>query len=271
MTAAELTPDAAAFLAESATLHALLAPLDAAALTQPTLFKGWSLERIIGHLHFWNHAAHASMTDEAAFSTLLTATMPAIRSGGLGQAEAGWLNGLTGPALISEWFAFAATLATTVSSLDPALRVRWVGPDMSVRSSITARLMESWAHGQAAFDALGAERQNRDSIRGIVVLGYNTYGWTFRNRGLEEPAPKPFLSLTAPSGAVWEFGDPDCPQRITGTAEEFCQIVTQVRNIADTQLSVTEGSAQQWLTIAQCFAGPPETPPAPGARCRSGS
>ena len=57
-------------------------------------------------------------------------------------------------------------------------------------------------------------------------------------------------------------------QLIEGSATEFCQVVTQVRNIADTRLKVAGEAATRWMAIAQCFAGPPETPPAPGSRFR---
>ena len=30
--------------------------------------------------------------------------------------------------------------------------MKWFGPDMSVLSSISARLMETWAHDQAVYD-----------------------------------------------------------------------------------------------------------------------
>ncbi|MEC7290559.1 MAG: TIGR03084 family protein, partial [Pseudomonadota bacterium] len=57
-------------------------------------------------------------------------------------------------------------------------------------------------------------------------------------------------------------------ERITGPAEAFCQVVTQTRNVADTTLSVVGTTAADWMSKAQCFAGPPETPPAPGVRYR---
>ena len=137
---------------------------------------------------------------------------------------------------------------------------------MSVRSSITARLMETWAHGQEVFDQLGVVRVNTDRIRNIVVLGVNTYPWSFRVRGMDVPGPMPYLRLTAPSGETWEWGDVSADTRIEGSAEEFCQVVTQVRNIGDTRLSVAGDAARQWMSIAQCFAGPPEKPPAVGTR-----
>ena len=137
---------------------------------------------------------------------------------------------------------------------------------MSARSSITARLMETWSHGQAAFDLLGVERSDTDRIKNVAVLGVNTFGWTFVNRGEDVPAPKPFVCLTGPSGAVWEWNEPSQEERIDGAAVEFCQVVTQTRNIADTALRVTGDLAKRWMDVAQCFAGPPRTPPAPGTR-----
>ena len=65
---------------------------------------------------------------------------------------------------------------------------------------------------------------------------------------------------------IWEFGEPSDTEIVEGAASEFCQVVTQVRNIADTQLRVEGPGAIDWMSKAQCFAGGPETPPAPGTR-----
>ena len=254
------------FLDETRSLHGLIAGLDDAALLRPTLFKRWPIERIIGHLHFWNRAALLSVSDEAGFVAFMGDVRNRIAAGGMATLEAEWLAGLGGQALVAAWLNFAEELSAAVAPLAASDRVKWVGPDMSVRSSITARLMETWAHGQAAFDALGAVRVNRDSIRGIAVLGVNTYGWTYAVRGLPAPDQKPFVELTASSGAIWRFGEEQADERIEGLAEEFCQVVTQTRNIADTKLRVSGANAADWMARAQCFAGPPETPPAPGVR-----
>ena len=48
------------------------------------------------------------------------------------------------------------------------------GSDMSVRSSISARHMETWAHAQELYDSLGVKRVNHDRIKNIVVIGNNT-------------------------------------------------------------------------------------------------
>lgn len=45
--------------------------------------------------------------------------------------------------------------------------------------------------------------------------------------------------------------------------EEFCLVVTQRRNVANSSLLCEGASALQWLSMAQCFAGPPTAPATP--------
>lgn len=254
------------FLAESEALHALVAPLSDSQLNESTAFKGWTLNDVIGHLHVWNHAAELSLRDGEAFQSWFAGVAEHVAGGSLRQVETDWLQGLAGAQLISEWHEGCIRTAGAFAQADPSLRVKWAGPGMSARSSITARLMETWAHGQEIYDQLGVERENADRIRNIVVLGYNTYAWTFRVRELPVPEPQPALVLLAPSGEVWRFGEAESGEQIAGSAAEFCQVVTQVRNVADTALEITGSNARAWMHNAQCFAGPPETPPAPGSR-----
>jgi uncharacterized protein (TIGR03084 family) len=188
------------------------------------------------------------------------------RGGTLREFERRWLDGLSGQALVAAWRRFAGEMTERFAAADPARRVKWVGPDMSVRSAITARLMETWAHGQAVYDLLGVVRRNTDRIRNVATLGVNTYDWSFRVQGARPPMPRPHVRLTAPSGEVWTWNEPSETDLVEGAAEEFCQVVTQVRNIADTRLATRGASAAAWMAKAQCFAGPPETPPPPGAR-----
>ncbi len=256
------------FLDESEALHALLSPIDDAAFETPTLFKGWTIDNILRHLHVWNIAADLSLTDEPAFADFMARMSAGVRSGKLPDFEEAYLGGLAGKALCDAWRASFQIVAQHFGQADSHTRVKWVGPDMSVRSSITARLMETWAHGQAIYDVLGQERVDGDRIGNIVRLGVNTYGWTFKNRRQEPPGPMPQLRLIAPSGALWEYGDPSESGMIEGTATQFCQVVTQCRNIADTSLEVSGDVAHQWMALAQCFAGPPQDPPAPGVRRR---
>jgi uncharacterized protein (TIGR03084 family) len=252
---------------ESEALHALVAPLGEAALGERTAFKAWTIADVISHLHFWNRAADLSLVDPVAFAKLGEEALTFLGRGGtVRDFERRAVGELAGRPLVAAWHAFARAMAERFAAADPSARVKWVGPDMSVRSSITARLMETWAHGQAVYDHLGVVRRNADRIRNIAVLGVNTYDWSFKVHGRAPPAPKPHLRLTAPSGAIWTWNEPSESDLIAGAAQEFCQVVTQVRNVADTRLELRGEPALAWMASAQCFAGPPETPPAPGTR-----
>lgn len=257
------------FLEESSALHALLEPLADADFERKTQFKDYSIHDVVAHLHHWNRAADLSLRDEAGFRVFWKQVSSGIAAGRrLPELADEWLDGLRNRALLDRWHAFSFELAGHFGTADPKARVPWAGPDMSVRSSITARLMETWAHGQEVYDLLGVERVDGDRIRNIAQLGVRTFGWTFVNRGLPVPADVPGVRLTAPSGVVWEWNDVDAANRVEGDATEFCQVVTQVRNLADTKLRVVGDSATRWMSIAQCFAGPPSDPPAPGTRFR---
>ncbi len=255
------------FRDESEALYTLIAAQDDGVFTRNTLFKDWTVDDVIGHLHMFNVAADLSLTDPEGFDAFLAGLMGALKQGRSMRAyTVEWLDGLAGRALLEAWRDTYRPMADRFAAADPKVRVKWAGPDMSVRSSITARLMETWAHGQAVYDLLGVERVDTDRIRNIAHLGVSTFGWTFRNRGMEPPGEPPYVRLTAPSGAVWEWGEPNAASAVRGGATEFCQVVTQTRNVADTGLELVGDIARRWMEIAQCFAGPPEDPPPPGLR-----
>jgi len=262
-----MTQTAIDFRDESDALYALLEPLSDSDFERKTLFKDWTVNDVLAHLHFFNLAADLTLEDGDAFLRLLN-TLRSARDTGetLVAATDRMLDGVRGRALLALWHDGYRAMADHYAAADPKQRVKWAGPDMSVRSSVTARLMETWAHGQEIYDLLGVERRDRDRIRNIVVLGVNTFGWTFSNRGEEAPADKPYLRLTAPSGDLWEWHEPSDANFIEGSATAFCQVVTQTRNIADTGLKVVGHTATRWMSVAQCFAGDPQTPPAPGMR-----
>ena len=219
----------------------------------------------MGHLHIWNHAVNLSVTDEAAFDDFVQAFRDAGSRHFPYTHE--WSGGLKGPALLGAWYGLCQGHGTAVAGPGPRKRrVKWVGPPMTVRMSIVARQMETWAHGQEVFDAFGVARHDEDRIRNIAELGVRTFGFTFANRKIERPAVKPYVRLTGPSGAVWTWNEESDTDYVAGAATEFCQVVTQTRNIADVGLDVRGDAATRWMAIAQCFAGGPNDPPPPGAR-----
>jgi uncharacterized protein (TIGR03084 family) len=128
---------------------------------------------------------------------------------------------------------------------------------MSVASMATARFMETWAHSLDVHDALGIEPEVSDRVRHVAHLGVRTRDFAFSVHGLDPPAEEFRVSLTAPSGDVWDWGPEDAAQTVTGPAYDFCLLVTQRVHRADTSLVALGRAAATWLGIAQCFAGLP--------------
>lgn len=254
------------FLEECECLDAALERLGPADWDKPTQFKNWTINDVVVHLHFWNMAADNGAMDPEGSAGLREEVKEGLQSGTLRAFENERVLA-RGAELRALWQTTYRDMAHRWAAFDPQMRVQWVGPDMSVRSSMTARQMETWSHGQEIFDSLGLERVESDRIRNVVILGVNTFGWSFKVQGAPVPDALPALALTAPSGAIWDFGeDGSASGRITGSAVEFAQVVTQTRNIGDTSLVVSGDVATAWMARAQCFAGPPENPPEPGTR-----
>lgn len=252
---------------EAADLGGLLAALTDTDWERVTAFKGYTIGDVMRHLHQGDHLALLSIADPEGFQRT-AAERRQRREAGIGARESARLEfgHLTGRALLEAWQGTLATLCERLDAIPADTRLKWVGPDMGARMFATARLMEVWAHGQEIWDVLGRVRAPTDRLHAIAVIGVRTFGWTFTNRGLPVPPEPPHVRLVAPSGAIWEWHAASKAGTVTGTALDFCQVVTQVRNVADTALAVSGETAQRWMAIAQCFAGPPEAPPAPGSR-----
>ena len=262
-----MIPEARNFFIESEALYQLIRERTDSSLRQLTAFKAWSFEDIIRHLHVWNRLAHLSLSDKNGFEAAIEQLLAGLTGpGGIRASELEYTGNIAGSELLQCWYDYSQELADAFSAAPPELRVPWAGPPMSAQSSIIARLMETWAHGQAIFDFLGVERKNSDHIYSIAELGVRTYRWTFANRQQDAPLPKPFVRLTAPSGKIWSWNEEREDEYVEGDAVEFCQVVTQTRNVKDTSLIVSGVNASQWMSIAQCFAGPAEAPPAKGQR-----
>ncbi|QPH52983.1 maleylpyruvate isomerase family mycothiol-dependent enzyme [Pontivivens ytuae] len=251
------------FLEEARALHRVIAARPVAFLATPTLFKGWTVEEIVRHLHVWDGLADLARTDEEAFLATIPKAGAAVMGGNTRVTELE-LVPATGRALVAAWQARYERMGAEWAAEDPKRRLKWAGPSMSVRSSMTARIMEVWSHGQAIYDVAGLDRKPTPRLWNVVMLGINTFGWTHQVRDWPVPETMPLVRLTI-GDEVKEWGDA-AAGRIEGEAEHFAQVVTQTRNVADTALVVEGEVAQRWMENAQCFAGPPHPPPAPGSR-----
>lgn len=254
-------------LAEYRQLASLVEAMTPRQWGKKTLFYDWTPWDQIAHLCFFDESALlAAKTPEAFVAETAELQKQLGGTVDINTVARARFGHFSAPGLIHNWRRRFEALAALLSAMDPKTRLPWYGPAMSVRSFATARMMETWAHGQDVFDLTGHHRQVGDGIKNIAHLGVSTYGWAFVNRNLAIPEPAPYIELQAPSGASWVWNGPSSDRDyLRGSAEEFCLVVTQRRNAADTGLQFG-GTAAQWLPIAQCFAGPPEDPPAPGAR-----
>ena len=255
------------FYNESKDLYKILINLPIKELETKTLFKDWTFNNIIRHLHVWNYASNLSLLGGSEWENFSINVNEYIKSGkGLREFESFFLNSLEGKSLLEVWKNFYQVVFKNFKDENPKRRVKWVGPDMSVISSISARHMETWAHGQAVYDSLNIKRNNTDRIINIVIIGNNTFKWSYLVNNYKVPLEAPFLKLVSPSGKIWKFNNPKNSNRIEGLAEDFCKVVTQVRNIKDVNLKLEGSIANQWMSIAQCFAGKAEKPSKPGIR-----
>jgi uncharacterized protein (TIGR03084 family) len=242
-------------LAETADIEAMVAPLDDAGIARPTPAAGWDIRDQLTHLAFFDETATQAAVDPDGFRQAAAALM----AGGMDFPDrvAAQHRGL-GAAEVREWFGRARTaFVKAFRGLDPRARLPWYGPDMSVASSVTARIMETWAHGQDIADTLEVTRPATDRLRHIAHLGVSTTAFSFRLHGRPEPAAPIRVELLAPSGARWTWGDAAAADRVEGTALDFCLAVTQRRHVGDTGLTVRGPVAREWIGIAQAFAGAP--------------
>ena len=255
------------FLAESQTLARLIDNLSDAQLAIPTQFKNWTIEDIVGHLHMFNHAAGLALNSGEEFEAFFLPLVKDLNAGkSLLVLQNQWLQDQNGQQVIDTWRSGFEQLANAYRQTDPKKRISWAGPAMSARSSISARQMETWAHGQAVFDIFGLVREEHDRIKNIAHMGVTTYGWSFSVNNEKPPEPVPHVVLEAPSGEIWQWNDPQDDNKVIGSAVDFCQTVTQTRSIFDTTITTTGENAKRWMAQAQCFAGPPVKGPEPGQR-----
>jgi len=254
-------------LAEYRELAALCETLTPAQWRLRSEFYGWTPWDEIAHLCYFDETALQSVREPERFAVESAALNARCAAGEEISAIAREAYGhLDGPALLAHWRARHEALVEALAPLDPKARLGWYGPPMSARSFATARLMETWAHGQDVWDVVRGRRPASPRLKHIAHLGVTTFGWTFVNRGLAPPSVSPYVELRAPDGGSWTWGDPGSEHRVSGTAEDFCLLVTQRRHVDDTGLRYSEGPVSDWLHMAQCFAGEPADGPAPGVR-----
>jgi uncharacterized protein (TIGR03084 family) len=250
---ADMAALAADLAAESAVTRALVAPLDEAGWRTPTPAAGWDIADQISHLAYFDEATVQSATRPGEFQAGLA---EAAASGGINpDTIAARFRSRSGAHLLT-WFDTArAELIGVFAGMDPRARLSWFGPPMSAASSLTARIMETWAHTQDIADALGVTREPTGRLRHVAHIGVGARAFSYAVHGKTMPAAGIRVELSAPDGALWTWGPEDAENRVTGSALDFCLLVTQRRHRDDLNLGVEGPAAAEWMAIAQAFAG----------------
>lgn len=244
--------------AESDDLDALLAPRPADAWELPTPAAGWAVRDQVSHLAAFDEVTTRQAGDPDAFRAEVDElwTLGDDFTEHVARSHRG-----RAPDDLLRWFRTARTTMIDVfSGVDPTTMLPWFGPPMSAASSMTARLMETWAHGQDVADALGVVRTPTARLGHVAHLGVATRGFALGSRGL--PADDPVhVALAAPDGSTWRWGPSDARDTVRGPALDFCLLVTRRRHRDDLALEVSGPAAHAWVDVAQAFAGPPGADP----------
>ena len=233
---------------------------------RPTPAPGWTVATQVVHLLWTDEVAvlaahsHESPEAKAAWDDVVLAAINDPM--GYVDAAAFELAELPRDEAMARWSDSRSALRSALSGLPAGQKMPWFGPPMSAASMATARFMETWAHAHDVYDAAGERYQPTDRIRPVAHLGVRTRNYAYSVHQEEPPADEFRVELTAPSGELWVWGPDDAAapgkvQSVTGSAYDFCLLVTQRVNRADTDLVAVGADAEHWLSIAQAFAGPP--------------
>ena len=240
-------------VSEHDSLDQVVADLDASTWQLTTDSPGWTIADQISHLQFFDERAALAMNDPDAFGIdrqHLISSAPRDLSVELGrQVSAG--------ELLNAWRHSRRALIEAAMQVDPTVRVPWYGPSMAVKSFLTARLMECWAHGHDVAEAVGVQRSPSARLKHVAHIGVGARAFSLFINQLPEDSRSIRVELNAPDGELWTWGDETSDQRVLGEALDFCLVVTQRRALSDSRLTVVGDSATTWMRIAQAFAGAP--------------
>jgi uncharacterized protein (TIGR03084 family) len=249
--------------AEQAALDLVVSVLAEDSWLLPTRAAGWDVRDSLGHLCFFEESAAVAVSDPAAFEVEKVELVASMARGEAPDVAIARAAGSPDD-LLGRWRTARRRYLDAAANVDSAAagqsppRVPWYGPSMSLTSFTTARIMETWAHGQDIRDAVGAPPEVGARLRHVIHLGVSARPYSFAAHGVADPGDPVAVTAEAPDGRTWTWG-PDgatIDNRIAGPALDLALVFTQRRHQSRTAVVATGPVAEQWLGIAQAFAGP---------------
>jgi enediyne biosynthesis protein E11 len=231
----------------------MVAGLDADQWSLPTPAPGWTIAHQIAHLTATFRLAGLAAADPAAFRVVVSKLSDDFDA----NVRDAMAEFLADPPemLLSRWHEERATAVKALAAVPADEMVPWLVNSLPPAVVASAGMMELFGHGQDIADTLGIRREPTDRIAFLVAFGVRTRDFGYLARGLTPPEEEFRFELTAPSGALWEYGPADSAQRITGPAADFCLLVTRRRHHADLALVASGDKATEWLEVAQAYRG----------------
>jgi uncharacterized protein (TIGR03084 family) len=162
------------------------------------------------------------------------------------------------------WFEqIRPAMLAALRAVPAGTRIPWYGPSMGVASALTARLMETWAHGVDVADAFGVELVTASRLLHVATLAHRAMPFAFAAHGQAMPRSPIAFHVTLEDGRTVVLGDEAATDVVRGPVLDLCLAAVQRRHVDDLDLTTAGDAAASWLAVAQAFAGPPGAKRAP--------
>ena len=236
---------------EERDLARLLEGLDEDSAQRESLCPGWTVADVVLHL---------AQTQEMVVTTIEGGEGPSFDAGNASNVDElmdRWVAAERGASLAelrARWARACAAAGKSMREADPSKTYTWAATPLKARTLATTRLSEQWIHAHDIADPLAIEYPDTERLWHIARLAHRTIPYAFMRAGADA-APEVHAVLTGPADAVWEFGSPDAPVHVTGTAGEFCRIAARRLDPSEaTSIEAKGERAEEVLALLRTYA-----------------
>lgn len=212
---------------EADALDALLVTLTDEQWHTRTPAEGWDVRDSVAHIAIGDEIAFECVTQQRV-PKLMQEGLEAILEGDVAAKAfelrmAGRGRQMHSSEVHRWWRDGNRALCEALGSVAPDVRLPWGPNRMSPASFVTARIMETWAHGLDCFDGVGATPVDTDRLRHVLVISVRALPYAFMINGVEPPGAVR-VEVTSPSGETWTVGSEGAATVIRGSASDWCRV-----------------------------------------------